>query len=349
MRLATRPDNPFERLAMVAGQVPTPLFDTYVAMFTARAVMAGASLGIFAALAERPEDAAGLAGRLDLDPAGVEVLVTALHALGYLDAADGDRYAVSSAARKWLLDEDTSVAAFATVFDYDMWDHVGRLEEGIRSGQPIGLHERPPDDPYWERYMRGLFELSRLSSGVVARLIGARRPRSALDLAGGHGEYSMALCRRHEGLGATVVDLEGAARIGRRIVEEQGMAERVAFQVGDFFEADLGADHDIAMANSITHHFDQKRNVALLRRAREALRPGGTMAVFDLERAEPGKRGTQIGTLTGLLFYVTSHARTYSAPELEGFLAAAGFERVRSRRHPRLPGSVLVLGRVPED
>ena len=52
MRIATRADNPFERLAMAAGQVPTPLFDTYVAFFTARAVMAGASLGIFAALAE---------------------------------------------------------------------------------------------------------------------------------------------------------------------------------------------------------------------------------------------------------------------------------------------------------
>jgi 2-polyprenyl-3-methyl-5-hydroxy-6-metoxy-1,4-benzoquinol methylase len=348
MRLATRPDNPLERLAMVAGQVPTPLFDTYVAMFTARAVMAGASLGIFAELAERPDDAAGLAGRLDLDPAGVEVLVTALHALGYLDAAEG-RYAVAAATRKWLLDEGTSVAAFATVFDYDMWDHVGRLEEGIRSGRPIGLHERPPDDPYWERYMRGLFELSRLSSDVVARLIGARRPSSALDLAGGHGEYSMALCRRHEALKATVVDLEGAARIGRRIVEEQGMADRVTFEVGDFFEADLGHDHDVAMANSITHHFDEERNVTMLRRAREALRPGGTMAVFDLERAEPGKRGTQIGTLTGLLFYVTSHARTYSGPELEAFLEAAGFERVRSRHHPRLPGSVLVLGRAPGD
>ena len=85
MRLATRPDNLFERLAMVAGQVPAPLFDTYVAMFTARAVMAGASLGIFAALAERPDDAPGLAGRLDLDPPGVEVLVTALHALGYVE------------------------------------------------------------------------------------------------------------------------------------------------------------------------------------------------------------------------------------------------------------------------
>jgi len=47
MRIATRADNPFERLAMAAGQVPTPLFDTYVAFFTARAVMAGTSLGIF--------------------------------------------------------------------------------------------------------------------------------------------------------------------------------------------------------------------------------------------------------------------------------------------------------------
>src|SRR3977135_3565673 len=158
MRVSPRSHTPLGRLAMAAGQVPTPLFDTYVAFFTARAVMAGASLGIFAALAERPDDAAGLASRLDLDPAGVDVLVTALHALGYLEAAGEDRHAVTATTRKWLLDEETPVAAFATVFDYDMWDHIARIEDGIRSGQPIGLHERPPDDPHGESYMRGVVE-----------------------------------------------------------------------------------------------------------------------------------------------------------------------------------------------
>jgi cyclopropane fatty-acyl-phospholipid synthase-like methyltransferase len=122
------------------------------------------------------------------------------------------------------------------------------------------------------------------------------------------------------------------------------MSDRVEYLVGDMFETDLGRDYDIATAHAIVHHFDPETNVTLLRRAREALREGGTMAVLELERPPQDKAGTPIGTLTGLLFYVTSGARTYSGDEIAGWLQAAGFSNVRQRHHLRLTGSVLVLG-----
>ena len=178
----------------------------------------------------------------------------------------------------------------------------------------------------------------------MARAIGARAPKRLLDLAGGHGGFAMALCDRHKGLHATIADLEGAARIGGRIVEEQGYADRIGFRVGDVFEGDLGGPYDLCTAFSIVHHFAPQDNVALLRRAREALRPGGRMAVFELERPEAGKRGSQLGTLTGVLFYVTSGARTYTADEIAGFFTEAGFGGVRTKRLVRAPGNVLVLG-----
>jgi hypothetical protein len=53
-----------------------------------------------------------------------------------------------------------------------------------------------------------------------------------------------------------------------------------------------------------------------------------------------------VGTLTGLLFYVTSGARTYSGGEISEWFEAAGFTSVRARHHPRLTGSVLVVGRA---
>jgi 2-polyprenyl-3-methyl-5-hydroxy-6-metoxy-1,4-benzoquinol methylase len=346
VRVGAQAEGPVERLGLALGQVPTPLFETYVALMTARTIMAGASLGIFPALAEQPDDVEGLARRLDLDAAGVDVLVTALHSVGYLEERGG-RFHPSKDVERWLLPSAAgSIADFATVFGYDMWDHFGSLEDTVRTGEPIGLHERPPDDPYWERYMRGLFALSRLGGDTVARMIPASSPHSLLDLAGGHGGYAIALCRRHPGLRATIVDLEGAARIGRRIVEEEGMADRIEYRVGDLFEADLGSEHDIVMANSIAHHFDAEQNVRMLRRAHEALRPGGTMAIQELERPPAGSRGSPLGTLTGLLFYITSRVRTYTADELAGFLAQAGFSGVRPRRHPRFPGNVVVLGRA---
>ena len=81
------------------------------------------------------------------------------------------------------------------------------------------MHDRPSDDPFWRTYILGQYELARLASKSVARAV--RLPHDAtsvLDIAGGHGEYAMALCRRHDGLRATVVDLPGSVAIGREIV-----------------------------------------------------------------------------------------------------------------------------------
>jgi ubiquinone/menaquinone biosynthesis C-methylase UbiE len=344
MRLGARPENPGEWLALKAGQVPTVLVDGYLGFMAARCVMAGVSLGVFEALDEQPDDVSGLAGRLELDAAGVDVLLTALHACDYVKP-EGGRFVNTPAVRRFALDASTqSLTSWAGVFAYDMWEHFGRLEDTLRTGRPIGLHERGADDPYWERYMRGLFDLSKLSADIVARLIPVdRAPGRLLDLAGGHGGYAMAMCRRHPGLRATILELEGSARIGRAIVAEQGMADRVAFTVGDLFEADLGEGHDVATAFQIVHHFAPEQNVELLSRARATLRPGGTVAILELERPRGRQAADQVGALTGVLFYVTSRARTFTAREMADFLGEAGFREMRARRHAQLPGVVVMV------
>lgn len=346
MRVGTKTESVPERLAMAAGLVPTPLLETFEAMAMARAIMAGASLGIFDALDERPDTAEGLARRLRLDERGTDILLVALHAMGYVDERDG-KYRNAPAVEKFVLPgSPQSVRAYVETFNQDMWDEFSRVDHVVRGGETSGLHQRPADDPYWERYMRGLFDLTRLGGDEVAKLIPARSPKRMLDLAGGHGGYAIAMCRRHPELEVTIVELEGAARIGRQIVREEGFADRIEYVVGDMFEADLGRDYDVVTAFQILHHFDPDRNVEMLSLAREAIRDRGTVAVLEQERPPAGERGSTIGALTGLLFFVTSRARTYTAAEISTFIEAAGFNRVRARRSQRLPGHVLVTGRA---
>lgn len=345
MRVGTKSEGVQDRLALAAGLIPTPLLETFEAMAMARAIMAGVSLGIFEALAEEPDDADGLAVRLGLNPLGTDILLIALHAIGYLDQRGG-LYRNTPAVEKFVLtDSPQTLAAYVGGFNRDMWDEFSRVEEAVSTGTSSGLHERDPDDPYWERYMRGLFDLTRLAGDEVAKLIPVRNPKRMLDLAGGHGGYAIAMCRRHSDLTVTIAELEGAARIGREIVREQGMEDRIDFLVGDMFTTPLGDGYDVATAFQILHHFDEDVNVELLTRAREALRDGGVIAVLEQERPPAGERGSTIGALTGLLFYVTSRARTYTADELKTFVEAAGFNRVRERRSGRLPGHVVITGR----
>lgn len=337
-----------ERTGMAAARfgirpppVPAPLFDTYYAVMQARVVMAATSLGVFAALAERAYDSRGLSQRLGIDERGLDALLYALHALGY---ARGDRagtHRLTRTARRWLTPASGKpLDRVVGEFNYDDWDHFSALEDVLRGAPPVGLHERDRDDPYWARYQGAMEQFAALVADATARAIRLRNPRTLLDLGGGPGTHAAAMCRRHPNLEATIVELEGAVRHTPRDGET-----RITYRAADLFRADLGGGYDVVTAHSLLHNLPPAKNVELLRRARGALRPGGTVAVLELERAPAGRAGTQIGALTGVLFWTLQHTRTYTAEEIRAWMAEAGFTRIRARRPPALAGSVLVTAR----
>lgn len=327
--------------------VPDPFEDTFLTPIAARAVIAGIELGVLDSLAERPAASGDLAQRLGLDPVGVEALAAALVALGYLER-DGDRLSVSAdAARLAVRGSPESVVSFAGGFARQHWDSLTGLEDALR-GEPPRWHSREPGDPLWEPYIRGLWELSRDEHDANAELVVVERPRRLLDLAGGHGAFAMAMCRRHPDLEATVLELPGAARVGERIVAEQGLSERVRFRAGDLFETDLGGPHDVVSAFNLIHHLSADGVLGLFRRMHGALRPGGVLVVGDTPRPEPGEEQTQVGALTGLAFYAESRSRTWSLREIEDWLDEAGFGGVEAHRNARSPWRVVVTAQRPE-
>ncbi len=80
---------------------------------------------------------------------------------------------------------------------------------------------------------------SGLSRGVPG---GCTDPRRLLDVGGGHGGFAIAMCHRFPRLRATVLDLPGSVATGWRIVEEQGLAQRVHCREGDALMDPLATD-----------------------------------------------------------------------------------------------------------
>lgn len=318
-----------------------------MAPIAARAVMAAIELGLLDSLAAEPAAAGELAERLDLDPIGVDALATALVSLGYLERDGGRLHVSAEAARLAVRGSPDSVATFAGGFARQHWDSLGGLEDALR-GSPPAWHARAPDDPLWEPYIRGLFELSRDEHDANAALVPVEEPRRLLDLAGGHGAFAVAMCRRHPGLEATVLELPGAARVGSRIVAERGFGDRVSFREGDLFEVDLGAGHDVVSAFNLLHHLPPEGVLELFRRAAGALRPGGCLVVGDTDRPAPDEEVSQVGALTGLAFFAESRSRTYSLAEIEERLREVGFEKIDVHRNERSPWRVAVVARRPE-
>jgi SAM-dependent methyltransferase len=339
-RVGAEPENLLERIAFRANLGPWPVIDSMFAPPLGRVLQIAARTGMFAELARGPATAEGLAARLELREAGARLMLDCLAASDIVRERGG-RYELEPKARKWLDPEsDTSVLGFIAD-NAEYWAWWARLEDLVRDGRSVEMHDRPADDPYWRTYIRGQFELARLSAPEVAR--GLKLPDGAsemVDLAGAHGWFSAQLCERHRGLRATVVDLPGSAAVGREIVAEHGFADRVTHVEGDLFEANLGGPYDLALAFNIVHHLSPEANVRLLTRAREVLKPGGLVAVLDLFTRPAGKRPDASAYL-GLFFHLTSGAETYSAADLAGWLDEAGFERPRRVRVRSIPMQTL--------
>jgi len=222
------------------------------------------------------------------------------------------------------------------------------LPDALRTGRPYAMHEERRDDrERWEAYIRGLFEISRAEHAANAALVPVEDPHAQVDVAGGHGAFSMAMCDRHPQLQATVLDLPPSAAVGRRIVEEQGYADRISFREGDAFELGLGdADSlDVVSVFNLAHHLPEERNRELCRMARAALQPGGCMVLGDSARPEPGEPVSEHGAISSLLFYAWSHSRNFTPSEIRGWMEAAGFAEVEVHRNERSPWRVVVVGR----
>jgi len=341
VRIGVQYDDLKERVGGILNLVPEPIGLSMLAMPVARSLQVAQRTGMLGQLAAGPASARELAERLQLREQGTLRVLEVLTVAGILKLG-GESFQIAPRQRKWLdPGSDTYVGDFLAD-NIHYWEWWQDLEALVRDGRSVELHDKPPEDPYWRSYITGQYQLAKLSSAAVAKAVqlpaGAR---SLLDVAGAHGEFSMALCRRHEGLVATVVDLPGSARIGREIVAEAGMSERVHHVEGDMFVTDLGGPHDGALVFNIIHHLSPEQVCGLFARVAQALRPGAPLCVLDLYD-RPSGQAPDSGSYLGLFFHLTSGADTYSIEQVSGWLRDSGFEQAKVRRLPQLPGLALV-------
>lgn len=342
MRIVAKPDGLVERVGLLANLLPVPLGESMFGMPLARSLQVAQRTGIFAALAERSHSADELAERLELSPVATKLLLDVIATSGHLRLGSEGRYEMTSRAKRWLDPASDRYVGDFLADSFHYWEWWEGLEELVRGGESVEMHDRPDDDPYWRSYIRGQSQLARLSSAEVAKAVKLRGgARSLLDVAGGHGEFSMALCRRHPDLEATIVDLPGSARIGRGIVAEAGMAERVRHVEGDMFAADFGGPHDGALCFNIVHHLTAEQARRLFSRIRAVLRPGAPLCVLELYARPEGERPDSSAML-GLFFHLTSGADTYSVPEVSAWLRESGFSGPRRSTFRTLPNLALL-------
>ena len=347
MRLGVKADNPLETIAMSSGMVPMPLVLGMWGMGFSRTLITAIRLEMFEALdGDGEKTAEEVAAATGCDPLGTETLLNALNGFGYVKRRDG-RFRNAGQTRKWLLRSSKNSMRDTLLFYQDIWDQLDGLDDAVRTGKMRRFHEAEMPDGFWERYMRGLATMAKMAAKEVVRRIKLDAPpQRLLDVGGGHGMFSVAMCRKYDGLAATVLDLPEAAVHGRKLVIEEDYGDRVTYQEGDLREADWGEGYDLVFIFNVLHNSTDEEGQAALQRGFEALRPGGTLVVLDSEHREFRGDLNFISGYNELFFFLVSGTRAWPEATMRSWFEAAGFERLKSKRLMMMP-EVMISGRRP--
>jgi SAM-dependent methyltransferase len=333
---------------LTTTDAPAPHLDMLTAA-AFRTAVAGVRLGVFDALGDGTLDAPALAAKLGTDAAATRVLAEALVATGYLLRGDGG-YANSPAAARWLAgDPDGNYGSTLLLWQDLLFELWTDLESSVRTGRPAvdfyaWLAERPA---VAARFQQMLASVAGILADEVADLLPADAMGRVLDIGGGHGCFSAAVCRRHPEATATILDPDSAAAHGMLLAE--GLTDRITLQPGTW------QDHpwqdggwDSVLLFNVLHGNAPADNAELLARVARALRPGGVVAILDnLADANDWPVDTAFVSVFSLNLLHTQGGRIYDRNEIDGWLAAAGFEPGTWHRSRRMTETHYLIARTP--
>jgi hypothetical protein len=219
----------------------------------------------------------------------------------------------------------------------------GRLTEVVCTGGPaLGRDTRFTPDPAYLRDLEiGFYRYAVRMSGELVDCIEGTLTGTMVDLGGGCGAYSMALCRRHPGLSSVIWEMAEVVPMASKVVAERGMADRVSVVARDYTTEEYGTDLAVVVMSNMLH--SERREVArgMVARAYRALAPGGRLVINNslLNETRTGPPFSALHNLSSVVLW--DGGRDFTHDEIARLVTDAGFST--PAEYPIVGGSAHVI------
>jgi len=320
---------------------PAGIVELASAFYGSATLFAALELDVFQALAAEPgRTAVELADAMKVDRGGLRLLLDACAAVGLAEKDDAGRYRNAPAAAISLVRGAPADLTRAIAYNRDVYAAWGRAAERVRTGRPVEApSEHLGGDP--GRTRRFVMAMHGRAMGIGRAVV------PMLDLSGCRRTYAALLAAANPGLACTVMDLPPVAAIACELIAQAGVADRVVVLPGDYHTAEFPGGNDAVTLFGVLHQEEPDAIRSLLRRAREALRPGGRVFVLDV-MTDPSRTRPAFAALFALnMSLTTEHGWVFAESELFAWLEEAGFRDCRGRPAPPPMPHRLVEARRP--
>jgi len=313
------------------------IFQISTGAWAAAILGAGVTHSVFTHIAKGTDTAEAIARETRISGRGAEALLDGLVGLGLLTRSER-RFRNSPEADEFLVEGKPSYfGGFPKVMlrEFSEW---ASLPDVVRTGKPTTSETADlPENPFWEELVPAIAVLSMpvVQTAAERLRLSDGRPVSILDVGGGSGVYSAVWLGMNPRARATQVDWGNVNRIAREFVGRRGVADRFRTIDGDFHTVELGtAEYDIAVYSHIAHQESPEENVAMFRKFRKALKPGGTLLISDFV-VDDDRSGPPFPLIfRSEMLLRTKDGATWRRADYDAWLREAGFERVEFQTTP---------------
>jgi cyclopropane fatty-acyl-phospholipid synthase-like methyltransferase len=248
---------------------------------------------------------------------------------------DNESYRNSELSLTWLLPAQTTYYGDLMMHLTNHWNTWGKLDELVISGKSELPFENgfTSEADYWANYMLGQHNraLTGQSNNLVHHVNLAGR-NTLLDLGGGTGSYSVAICQAYPQMQVDIVEQTEPLQIAKQLIENAGLNSRITLIEGNMHTIQLRKHYDAVLMSGIFVLQSEQENRQILQRAFEFLRPGGVIIIQDYMRLEYGEARHYLDTMMDLYLQLcfTPQAGDWdSNKEIEIWIQDAGFIKVQ--------------------
>lgn len=292
------------------------------------ALFAGYSLGIFAELHKRPQTRDDLARTTGVDPRGLDALLDALVSVGVVHR-HGPTLVLPRDYAAYLVPGTDGDATGMVEMTADLMEAWTDLARGLKEGTPrhrLSSEALLAGDPERvRRYIRGVHTSSREAARRVAELAPLLPGSTLLDVGGGSGIFAAEYARRTPDLKAIVFDLPPTLDVARSILQAEGIENTVELTPGDYRHDPFPGPVDAILISNVFQTESEENALLILRKAFEALRPGGALLVHGTMGEVSGTPSAPVAHFSLLMYVLFDNGRAWSAEKIAEWLAQERF------------------------
>lgn len=289
---------------------------------------AAIKLDLFTVVAQEIGETSRIARETGLSQQNAQKLLDVCSSLGLLECRDGRYHNAPDVERYLVKGKEGYAGPWLTNGEeqFKHWADIAPLLKGERPATARGKYEAAWTSVEAARRLnQSTYSIGLRSGYSLARRWDFSARSLLLDLGGGSGCYSIAICSTHPHMKAIIVDYPTVCASAEEFIAEAGLSERITTHPGDLLEVDLPRGADAMLMSSNLPDFSSGALATVYGKAFGAMEKGGAIIILG-EALNDDRSGPLEPALWNLDDALSGgHGDSHTISEVCQLLTDAGF------------------------